>query len=55
MFVTEALATNTFYFDGGDLMDPAVGQGTFWEGMVEHARGMSDDDVAVLIDSGWPS
>ena len=53
--VTTALADNTFYFDGGDLMDPAVGQGTFWEGMVEFARGMSTQDTAELIDSGWPN
>jgi alpha-glucoside transport system substrate-binding protein len=53
--VTGAMETNTFYFDGGDLMPPAVGQGTFWEGMVEFARGMSTADTAALIDSGWPS
>ena len=53
--VTEALGSNTFYFDGGDLMDPAVGQGSFWEGMVVHAQGTSVPDVVALIDSGWPS
>ncbi len=53
--VTEALGTNTFYFDGGDLMDPAVGQGSFWAGMNDFARGADTAAVLEEIQAGWPS
>jgi alpha-glucoside transport system substrate-binding protein len=53
--VTEALAANTFVFDASDLMDPAVGQGTFWTGMVDWSRGTSAQDVADSIEASWPS
>jgi alpha-glucoside transport system substrate-binding protein len=53
--VTEALAANTFVFDASDLMDPAVGQGTFWTGMVDWSRGTSSQDVVDSIEASWPS
>ena len=52
--VTEALAANTFVFDGGDLMPASVGQGTFWEGMVNFTRGTSAQDVADAVEASWP-
>jgi alpha-glucoside transport system substrate-binding protein len=52
--VTEALDTNTFFFDGGDLMDPAVGQGTFWVEMVNWSKGKATDQVLTDIQAGWP-
>ncbi len=52
--ITEALATNTFVFDGGDLMPPAVGQGTLWTGMVDHSRGVPAQEVADTIEASWP-
>jgi alpha-glucoside transport system substrate-binding protein len=39
--VTDALAANTFVFDASDLMPAAVGQGSFWEGIVNWSRGTS--------------
>jgi alpha-glucoside transport system substrate-binding protein len=53
--VTEALAANTFVFDASDLMDPAVGQGTFWEAMVDWSRGASSQEVTDRVESTWPS
>ena len=52
--VESALAANTFVFDGGDLMPPAVGQGTLWTGMVDHSRGVPAQDVADAIEASWP-
>ena len=52
--VAEALAANTFVFDGSDLMPPAVGQGTFWEGMVNWSRGTSTQEVVDSIEADWP-
>ena len=51
--ITEALASNTFVFDGGDLMPPAVGQGTLWTGMVDHSRGVPAQEVADAIEASW--
>jgi alpha-glucoside transport system substrate-binding protein len=53
--VTEALAANAFVFDASDLMDPAVGQGTFWEAMVDWSRGASSQDVTDQVEATWPS
>jgi alpha-glucoside transport system substrate-binding protein len=53
--ITEALAANTFVFDGSDLMDPAVGQGTFWQAMVDWSRGASSAEVTDTVESTWPS
>jgi alpha-glucoside transport system substrate-binding protein len=53
--VTEALASNTFAFDGSDLMPPAVGQGSFWTAMVDWARGASTEEVTAEVEASWPS
>jgi alpha-glucoside transport system substrate-binding protein len=53
--VTEALAANTFVFDASDLMDPAVGQGTFWEAMVDWSRSASSQEVTDRVEASWPS
>jgi alpha-glucoside transport system substrate-binding protein len=53
--VTEALAANAFVFDASDLMDPAVGQGTFWEAMVDWSRGASSQEVTDRVEATWPS
>jgi alpha-glucoside transport system substrate-binding protein len=52
--VWEAMAANGFVFDGSDLMPPAVGQGSFWTGMVDYTRGVSAQEVADAIESSWP-
>ena len=42
-------------FDGGDLMPPEVGTGTFWSAMVEYVSGTVDLDTALQeIDDSWP-
>ena len=48
------LNATTFRFDGSDLMNPAVGAGTFWTGMVDYVGGKSAQEVADGIESGWP-
>jgi alpha-glucoside transport system substrate-binding protein len=48
------LGATTFRFDGSDLMPPAVGQGTFWTGMVDYVGGTSAEDVAAEIQASWP-
>jgi alpha-glucoside transport system substrate-binding protein len=53
--ITTALGENTFVFDASDLMPPAVGQGSFWEGIVNYAGGASSEDVTSAIESSWPS
>jgi alpha-glucoside transport system substrate-binding protein len=53
--VTDALASNTFAFDASDLMPAAVGQGTFWEAMVDWSRGASSEEVTSQVESSWPS
>jgi alpha-glucoside transport system substrate-binding protein len=53
--ITEALASNTFVFDASDLMPPAVGQGTFWQGMNDWSQGTPAADVAAEIESSWPA
>ena len=42
-------------FDGGDLMPPEVGTGTFWSAMVDYVSGTVDLDTAMQeIDDSWP-
>lgn len=53
--VTGALATNNFVFDASDLMDPAVGQGSFWAAMVDWSRGASSQEVTDVVEAGWPT
>lgn len=47
------LNATTFRFDGSDLMPGAVGQGTFWTGMVDYVGGKSAQEVADEIQSSW--
>jgi alpha-glucoside transport system substrate-binding protein len=53
--VEDALATNTFVFDGGDLMPPSVGQGTFWTGLVDWSKGEPTQQVVDAIEASWPT
>jgi alpha-glucoside transport system substrate-binding protein len=53
--VKDALASNTFVFDGGDLMNPAVGQGTFWTGLVDWSKGKPTQEVVDSIEATWPA
>jgi alpha-glucoside transport system substrate-binding protein len=52
--VWEAMGENVFVFDGGDLMPPAVGQGSFWTGMVDFTRGTSSQAVTDAVEASWP-
>jgi alpha-glucoside transport system substrate-binding protein len=52
--VTEALGANTFVFDASDLMPPEVGQGTFWQAMIDWSQGTSSQDVADTVEASWP-
>ena len=52
--VWAAMAANAFVFDGSDLMPPAVGQGSFWTGMVDFTRGSSSQEVTDAVESSWP-
>ncbi len=52
--VAGALAINGFVFDASDLMPSAVGQGSFWTGMVDWTRGTSTADVVDAIEASWP-
>lgn len=49
------LGADTFRFDASDLMPPAVGQGTFWTGMVDYVGGKSVEEVTGAIQSSWDS
>lgn len=53
--VAAALAGNGFVFDASDLMPPAVGQGSFWTGMVDWSRGTPTADVLQTVEDSWPS
>ena len=53
--VAAALGANGFVFDASDLMPPAVGQGSFWTGMIDWTRGTSTDEVLDSIENSWPS
>ena len=52
--VAAALGDNAFVFDGSDLMPSAVGQGSFWTGMVDWTRGTSAQDVVDAVEASWP-
>ncbi len=47
------LGATTFRFDASDLMPGAVGQGTFWTGMVDYAGGKAAAEVAAEVQSSW--
>jgi alpha-glucoside transport system substrate-binding protein len=55
--VKEALSAAAFRFDGSDAMPAAVGQGTFWTGMVQYIQNGPDnlDEVLDTIEASWPS
>ena len=53
--VAAALAGNGFVFDASDLMPPAVGQGSFWIGMVDWSRGTPTADILQTVEDSWPS
>lgn len=46
--ITAALSDGTARFDASDLMDPAVGQGTFWQAMIDYATGGPDSLQAAM-------
>jgi len=47
------LNASTFRFDASDVMPAAVGQGTFWTGMVDFVGGKPAADVAAEIQQSW--
>jgi alpha-glucoside transport system substrate-binding protein len=47
------LNATTFRFDASDLMHPAVGQGSFWTGMVDYVGGKDAATVAAEIQATW--
>jgi len=53
--IVAALEAGTARFDASDLMPPAVGSGSFWDGMNEWMRGDDLDEVLPRIDAAWPS
>jgi alpha-glucoside transport system substrate-binding protein len=53
--VTEALAANSFVFDGSDLMPPEVGQRTFWDGVISWTRGAPTQETIDTIEASWPA
>jgi alpha-glucoside transport system substrate-binding protein len=53
--ITGALASNTFVFDASDLMPPAVGQGSFWTGMIDWSRGTPTQQVIDAVEASWPT
>jgi alpha-glucoside transport system substrate-binding protein len=52
--VAAALGANGFVFDASDLMPSAVGQGSFWTGMVDWTRGTPTADVLEAVEASWP-
>lgn len=42
-------------FDGSDAMPAAVGNGSFWTGVVDYVSGDNLDDILKTIDDSWPS
>jgi alpha-glucoside transport system substrate-binding protein len=53
--VAAALGANGFVFDASDLMPPAVGQGSFWTGMIDWTRGTPTQDVLDSVEASWPA
>jgi alpha-glucoside transport system substrate-binding protein len=48
------LNADVFRFDASDLMPAAVGNGSFWTGMVDLVNGKDLDEVLNTIDESWP-
>jgi alpha-glucoside transport system substrate-binding protein len=46
--------TNTFRFDGSDLMPAAVGSASFWRGMTDWITGQSTTDTLNYVEQSWP-
>ena len=42
-------------FDGSDAMPAAVGNGSFWTGVVDYVSGDNLDDILKAIDDSWPA
>jgi alpha-glucoside transport system substrate-binding protein len=55
--IADILASaSAFRFDGGDLQPAAVGQGSFWQGIVDYVGGTQDlDTILSNIDASWPT
>ncbi len=47
------LGATTFRFDASDLMPGAVGQGSFWTGMVDYTGGKDASAVAGEVQASW--
>jgi alpha-glucoside transport system substrate-binding protein len=47
------LEATTFRFDASDIMPAAVGQGSFWTGMVDFVGGKPAEQVAAEIQQSW--
>ncbi|TQM06468.1 ABC transporter substrate-binding protein [Pseudonocardia kunmingensis] len=47
--------SNTFRFDGSDLMPAAVGSATFWRGMTDWITGQSTRESLDFIEQSWPA
>jgi alpha-glucoside transport system substrate-binding protein len=57
VILTDALAKGTGGFDASDQMPAAVGQGSFWTGMVDYMQQGPDSIKGILdeIESSWPA
>jgi len=53
--IRDALEADAFVFDASDLMPSAVGQGTFWTGMIDWSRGTPTAEVVSAVESSWPA
>ncbi len=50
------LSADSVRFDGGDLQPAPVGQGAFWQGVVDYLSGTKDlDTILADIDAAWPT
>jgi len=51
-----ALASDTFRFDGGDLMPPDIGSAPFWKAMIRYIRQgpASLNGILAKLDAAWP-
>ncbi len=46
--------SNTFKFDGSDLMPAAVGSASFWTAMTDWITGKSTADSLTFVEQSWP-
>lgn len=50
------LNADSVRFDGGDLQPAPVGQGSFWQGVVDYVSDVKDlDTILAEIDAAWPT